>query len=167
MNHAISKKMDMVKNVFLRQRQLEEDIAFADFIFNNPDEYYEEDFAQHPMLLMEGKSRKSKNKKSSKTIARIKNNKGEFVDIKKIKQDNTSLLELPPPEDDSQLISIGNQMSIPESMRLLEKVKKGKKRFVDFINQREKCLGGDYERNNNIEFHKPKLVRKEVEEILF
>ena len=167
MNHAISKKMDMVKNVFLRQRQLEEDIAFADFIFNNPDEYYEEDFAQHPMLLMEGKSRKSKNKKSSKTIARIKNNKGEFVDIKKIKQDNTSLLELPPPEDDSQLISIGNQMSIPESLRLLEKVKKGKKRFVDFINQREKCLGGDYERNNNIEFHKPKLVRKEVEEILF
>ncbi len=167
MNHAISKKMDMVKNVFLRQRQLEEDIAFADFIFNNPDEYYEEDFAQHPMLLMEGKSRKSKSKKSSKTIARIKNNKGEFVDIKKIKQDNTSLLELPPPEDDSQLISIGNQMSIPESLRLLEKVKKGKKRFVDFINQREKCLGGDYERNNNIEFHKPKLVRKEVEEILF
>ena len=167
MNHAISKKMDMVKNVFLRQRQLEEDIAFADFIFNNPDEYYEEDFAQHPMLLMEGKSRKSKSKKSSKTIARIKNNKGEFVDIKKIKQDNTSLLELPPPEDDSQLISIGNQMSIPESLRLLEKVKKGKKRFVDFINQREKCLGGDYERNNNLEFHKPKLVRKEVEEILF
>ena len=77
------------------------------------------------------------------------------------------MLELPPPEDDSQLISIGNQMSIPESLRLLEKVKKGKKRFVDFINQREKCLGGDYERNNNIEFHKPKLVRKEVEEILF
>ena len=167
MNHAISKKMDMVKNVFLRQCQLEEDIAFADFIFNNPDEYYEEDFAQYLMLLMEGKSRKSKSKKSSKTIARIKNNKGEFVDIKKIKQDNTSLLELPPPEDDPQLISIGNQMSIPESLRLLEKVKKGKKRFVDFINQREKCLGGAYQRNNNIEFHKPKLVRKEVEEILF
>ena len=146
---------------------MEEDIAFADFIFNNPDEYYEEDFAQHPMLLVEGKSRKSKTKKSSKSIAWIKNNKGEFVDIKKIKQDNTSLLELPPPEDDSQLISIGNQMSIPESLRLLEKVKKGKKRFVDFINQREKCLSGDYERNNNIEFHKPKLVRKEVEEILF
>ena len=64
---------------------MEEDIAFADFIFNNPDKYYEEDFAQYLMLLMEGKSRKSKSKKSSKTIARIKNNKGEFVDIKKIK----------------------------------------------------------------------------------
>ena len=115
MNHAISKKMDMVKNVFLRQRQLEEDIAFADFIFNNPDEYYEEDFAQHPMLLMEGKSRKSKSKKSSKTIARIKNNKGEFVDIKKIKQDkkdDSHVLELPSPDGEENLISIGNQMTI-------------------------------------------------------
>ena len=27
--------------------------------------------------------------------------------------------------------------------------------------------GGDYERNNEIEFHKPKLVKKKVEEILF
>jgi len=37
-------------------------------------------------------------------------------------------------------------MSIPDTLRLREKGKKVKKRFVDFINQREKCLGGDYEK---------------------
>jgi len=88
---------------------------------------------------MEGNSKRKvltrKNKISNSRKCRIKNNKGEYVDIKKVKQDNTSLLELPPPEDDSQLIQIGNQNTIPESIRLLEKRKKGKKRFVDFINQ--------------------------------
>lgn len=59
-------------------------------------------------------------------------------DIKKVKQDNTFLLELPPPEDNSQLIQIGNQITIPERIRLLEKVKKRNKRFIDFISQREK-----------------------------
>ena len=165
MNSAISKKMDMVKDVFLKQKRLEEDIAFADFVFSNPD-YYEEDFS-HPMLLVEGKSRKSKKKESNKRIARIKNNKGEYVDIKKVKQDDTSLLELPPPEDDSQLITIGNQNTIPETKNLLDKIKKGKKGFKEFIKQREKSFGGDYELKNEIEYMKPKLVRKEVEEILF
>jgi len=87
-----------------------------------------------------------------KKICRIKNNKGEFVDIKKIKQDkkdDTNLLELPPPEGDENLISIGNQMTIPESLRLLERVRRGKKKFRDFISQ------------------KPKFLRKEVEEIIF
>ena len=40
-------------------------------------------------------------------------------------------------------------MTIPESLRLLEKVKRGKKKFRDFINQ------------------KPKFLRKEVEEIIY
>ena len=170
----------MVKDVFLKNKKLEEDITFAEFVVNNPeyyDEFYEEDYPQI-QLLMEGNSNRKvstrKNKISNKKTkisnsrkCRIKNNKGDYVDIKKVKQDDTSLLELPPPEDDSQLIQIGNQNTIPESIKLLEKVKKGKKRFVDFIRQREKMYGGDYVRNNEIEFHKPKLVRKEVEEILF
>ena len=165
--------MDMVKDVFLKDKKLQEDITFAEFVVNNPeyyDEFYEDDYPQL-QLLVEGNSKRKvstkKNKISNNKKCRIKNNKGEYVDIKKVKQDDTSLLELPPPEDDSQLIQIGNQNTIPESIKLLEKVKKGKKRFVDFIRQREKMYGGDYVRNNEIEFHKPKLVRKEVEEILF
>ena len=173
MKPSISRKMDMVKDVFLKDKKLQEDITFAEFVVNNPeyyDEFYEDDYPQL-QLLVEGNSKRKvstrKNKISNKKKCRIKNNKGEYVDIKKVKQDDTSLLELPPPEDDSQLIQIGNQNTIPESIKLLEKVKKGKKRFVDFIRQREKMYGGDYVRNNEIEFHKPKLVRKEVEEILF
>ena len=146
MKPSISRKMDMVKDVFLNNKRVEESIAFAEFI-DTHDEMFYDDYS-YPELLLEGNSRKKvstkKNKISNKKICRIKNNKVEYVDIKKVKQDDTSLLELPPPEGDENLISIGNQMSIPESLRLLEKVKKGKKRFVDFINQREKCLGGAY-----------------------
>ena len=40
-------------------------------------------------------------------------------------------------------------MGIPESLRLLEKVKRGKKKFKDFISQ------------------KPTFIRKKTEEILF
>ena len=173
MKPSISRKMDMVKDVFLKDKKLQEDITFAEFVVNNPkyyDEYYEEDYPQL-QLLVEGNSKTKvstrKNKISNSRKCRIKNSKGEYVDIKKVKQDNTSLLELPPPEDDSQMIQIGNHNTIPENIRLLEKVKNGKKRFVDFQKQSEKICKGDYYKNNEIEFHKPKLVRKEVEEILF
>ena len=47
---------------------------------------------------------------------------------KKLKQYDTSLVELPPPEDDSKLIQIGNQITIRESIRILEKVKKKRKK---------------------------------------
>ena len=70
-------------------------------------------------------------------------------------KDDTNLLELPPPDGDENLISIGNQMTIPESLRLLERIKRGKKKFRDFY------------RNTDTEFYKPKFVRKETEEILF
>jgi len=173
MKPSISRKMDMVKDVFLKNKKLEEDITFAEFVVNNPeyyDEFYEEDYPQI-QLLMEGNSNRKvstrKNKISNNKKCRIKNNKGEYVDIKKVKQDDTSLLELPPPEDDSQLITIGNQNTIPETKNLLDKIKKGKKGFKEFIKQREKSFGGDYELKNEIEYMKPKLVRKEVEEILF
>ena len=151
MKPSISRKMDMVKDVFLNNKRVEESIAFAEFI-DTHDEMFYDDYS-YPELLLEGNSRKKvstkKNKISNKKICRIKNNKGEYVDIKKVKQDDTSLLELPPPEGDENLITIGNQMSIPESLRLLEKVKRGKKKFKDFISQ------------------KPRLVTREKEEILY
>ena len=167
MNPSISRKMDMVKNVFLNKKRLDESLTFAEFIDNNPryfdevDEFYEEDYPQLQLLIEGNSNRKvstKKNKISNKKICRIKNNKGDFVDIKKIKQDkkdDSHVLELPPPDGDENLITIGNQMSIPESLRLLEKVKRGKKKFRDFY------------RNTDTEFFKPKFVRKETEEILF
>ena len=161
MNPSISRKMDMVKNVFLNKKRLEESLTFAEFIDNNPryfdqvDEFYEEDYPELQLLIEGNSNRKvstKKNKISNSKKCRIKNSKGEYVDIKKIKQDkkdDSHILELPPPEGDENLITIGNQMGIPESLRLLEKVKRGKKKFRDFISQ------------------KPKFLRKEVEEIIF
>jgi hypothetical protein len=161
MNPSISRKMDMVKNVFLNKKRLEESLTFAEFIDNNPryfdevDEFYEQDYPELQLLIESNSNRKvstKKNKISNKKICRIKNNKGDFVDIKKIKQDkkdDSHVLELPPPDGDENLITIGNQMSIPESLRLLEKVKRGKKKFRDFMNQ------------------KPTFIRKKTEEILF
>ena len=154
MNPSISRKMDMVKDVFLNNKRIEESIAFAEFIENH-DAIYDDDYT-YPQLLIEGNSRKKvstkKNKISNKKICRIKNNKGDFVDIKKIKQDkkdDSHVLELPSPDGEENLISIGNQMTIPESLRLLEKVKRGKKKFKDFISQ------------------KPTFIRRKTEEILF
>ena len=161
MNPSISRKMDMVKNVFLNNKRLEESLTFAEFIDNNPryfdqvDEFYEEDYPELQLLIEGNSNRKvstKKNKISNSRKCRIKNSKGEYVDIKKIKQDkkdDSHILELPPPEGDENLITIGNQMGIPESLRLLEKVKRGKKKFKDFISQ------------------KPTFIRKKTEEILF
>ena len=156
MKPSISKKMDMVKDVFLNNKRLEEHLlSVEDWILDNHSEIFIDEFIPERQLLIEGKSKK---KVSNKKICRIKNNKGEFVDIKKIKsdkKDDTNLLELPPPEGDENLISIGNQMTIPESLKLLERIKRGKKKFRDFY------------RNTDTEFYKPKFVRKETEEILF
>jgi hypothetical protein len=161
MNPSISRKMDMVKNVFLNKKRLEESLTFAEFIDKNPryfdevDEFYEQDYPELQLLIEGNSNRKvstKKNKISNKKICRIKNNKGDFVDIKKIKQDkrdDSHILELPPPDGDENLISIGNQMTIPESLKLLERIKRGKKKFRDFINQ------------------KPTFIRKKTEEILF
>ena len=156
MKPSISRKMDMVKDVFLNNKRLQEHLlSVEDLVLDNHSDIFIDEFIPERQLLIEGISKK---KVSNKKICRIKNNKGEFVDIKKIKsdkKDDTNLLELPPPEGDENLISIGNQMTIPESLRLLEKVKRGKKKFRDFY------------RNTDTEFYKPKFVRKETEEILF
>ena len=156
MKPSISRKMDMVKDVFLNNKRLEEHLlSVEDWVLDNHSDIFIDEFIPERQLLIEGKSKK---KVSNKKICRIKNNKGEFVDIKKIKsdkKDDTNLLELPPPEGDENLISIGNQMTIPESLKLLERIKRGKKKFRDFY------------RNTDTEFYKPKFVRKETEEILF
>ena len=150
MKPSISRKMDMVKDVFLNNKRLEEHLlSVEDWVLDNHSEIFIDEFIPHRQLLTEGKSKK---KVSNKKICRIKNNKGDFVDIKKIKQDKKDdfhVLELPSPDGEENLISIGNQMTIPESLRLLEKVKRGKKKFRDFINQ------------------KPTFIRKEIEEILY
>ena len=156
MKPSISRKMDMVKNVFLNNKRLQEHLlSVEDWVLDNHSDIFIDEFIPERQLLIEDKSKK---KVSNKKICRIKNNKGDFVDIKKIKQDkkdDTNLLELPPPDGDENLISIGNQMTIPESLKLLERIKRGKKKFRDFY------------RNTDTEFYKPKFVRKETEEILF
>ena len=150
MNPSISRKMDMVKDVFLNNKRLEEHLlSVEDWVLDNHSEIYIDEYIPERQLLIEGKSKK---KVSNKKICRIKNNKGDFVDIKKIKQDkkdDSHVLELPSPDGEENLISIGNQMTIPESLRLLEKVKRGKKKFKDFISQ------------------KPTFIRRKTEEILY
>ena len=130
MNPSISRKMDMVKNVFLNNKRLEEHLlSVEDWVLDNHSHVFIDEYYPERQLLIEGKSKK---KVSNKKICRIKNNKGDFVDIKKIKndkKDDTNLLELPPPKGDENLVSIGNQMTIPESMRILEKVKKRKEKI--------------------------------------
>ncbi len=46
------------------------------------------------------------------------------------------MLELPPPEGDENLITIGNQMSIPECLNLYRKAKRGKKTLKEFISSK-------------------------------
>ena len=133
MKSTISKKMDMVKNVFLNNKRLEEQLVSVNsFMLDNPHEIVLDDYYPERQLLNEGKSKK---KVSNKKICRIKNNKGEFVDIRKIKKDDkddSHLLELPPPDGDENLITIGNQMSIPETLNLLKRIKRGRVSFSDF-----------------------------------
>ena len=156
MKPSISRKMDMVKDVFLNNKRLQEHLlSVEDWVLDNHSEIFIDEYYPEREILMEGKSKK---KVSNSGKCRIKNSKGEYVDIKRIRKDDkddTNLLELPPPDGDENLISFGNQMTIPESLRLLEKVKRGKKKFRDFY------------RNTDTEFYKPKFVRKETEEILF
>ena len=150
MKPSISRKMDMVKDVFLNNKRLEEHLlSVEDWVLDNHSHVFIDEYYPERQLLIEGKSKK---KVSNKKICRIKNNKGEFVDIKKIrndKKDDSHVLELPSPDGEENLISIGNQMTIPESLRLLEKVKRGKKKFKDFISQ------------------KPTFIRRKTEEILY
>ena len=131
----------MVKNVFLNNKRLEEQLVSVNsFMMDNPHEIVLDDYYPERQLLNEGKSKK---KVSNKKICRIKNNKGEFVDIRKIKKDDkddSHLLELPPPDGDENLITIGNQMSIPETLNLLKRIKRGRVSFSDFVRKSEESF---------------------------
>ena len=141
MNPSISRKLDMVKDVFLNNKRLEEQLVSVNsFMLDNPHEIVLDDYYPERQLLNEGKSKK---KVSNKKICRIKNNKGEFVDIRKIKKDDkddSHLLELPPPDGDENLITIGNQMSIPETLNLLKRIKRGRVSFSDFVRKSEESF---------------------------
>ena len=69
-------------------------------------------------------------------IYRIKNNNGDFVDIKKVKQDKkdgSHILEFPPSDGEENLLIISNQMRIPDSLNLYRKSKKGKETLKEFL----------------------------------
>ena len=81
MKPSISRKMDMVKNVFLNNKRLEEHLlSVEDWVLDNHSDIFIDEFIPERQLLIEDKSKK---KVSNKKICRIKNNKGEFVDLKK------------------------------------------------------------------------------------
>ena len=141
MKPSISRKMDMVKDVFLNNKRLEEHLlSVEDWVLDNHSHVFIDEYYPERQLLIEGKSKK---KVSNKKICRIKNNKGEFVDIRKIKKDDkddSHLLELPPPDGDENLITIGNQMSIPETLNLLKRIKRGRVSFSDFVRKSEESF---------------------------
>ena len=129
-SHAISRKVDMVRDV------IREDKRFKDFIetFDDYEHYPEEYEDTYPQLLIEKKS----NKKSNKKI-RIKNNKGDFVDIDKLKNDS-QIVELTPQEDDSNLIPIGTSTQWQEGIAYLKKVRKGRIKFKEFVAKNHRAL---------------------------
>ena len=137
MKPAISRKVDMVCEVFRNNKNLRnllENIVYLQY--NQSEQIYNDAL---PQLLVEKKSKRYKKNQSTQKI-RIKNNKGNFVDIEKIKLDNSDILELSPQEDNSNLISIGGLSGWNEGVKLLEKIKKGKVKFKKFIQEKEKSI---------------------------
>ena len=137
MKPAISRKVDMVCEVFRNNKNLRnllENIVYLQY--NQSEQIYNDVL---PQLLVEKKSKRYKKNQSTQKI-RIKNNKGNFVDIEKIKLDNSDILELSPQEDNSNLISIGGLSGWNEGVKLLEKIRKGKVKFKKFIQEKEKSI---------------------------
>ena len=130
MNSKISKKMDKVKEVSLRDR-LRSDILQ---LFEG-DHYFDDGKLKsgtpNLQLLSENK-KKTKKYKGSKV--RIKNNKGDFVDIGRQKNDipDSGMIEVQP-DDSSKLIQIGGLCGWDEGRQIIQKLKKGKKSFRDFM----------------------------------
>ena len=137
MKPAISRKVDMVCEVFRNNKNLRnllENIVYLQY--NQSEQIYNDAL---PQLLVEKKSKRYKKNQSTQKI-RIKNNKGNFIDIEKIKLDNSDILELSPQEDNSNLISIGGLSGWNEGVKLLEKIRKGKVKFKKFIQEKEKSI---------------------------
>ena len=130
MNPRISKKMDMVKEVFLRDRLRSNvlQILEGDYYF---DDGKLKSGTPNLQLLTENKKRTRKYKGSK---VRIKNNKGEFVDIGRQKNDipDSGMIEVQP-DDSSKLIQIGGLCGWDEGRQIVQKFKKGKRSFRDFM----------------------------------
>ena len=133
MNPKISKKMDMVKEVFLRNK------LHTDILQLLEGDYYFDDGklrsgTPNLQLLSENKKRTKKYKGSK---VRIKNNKGEFVDIGRQKNDipDSGMIEVQP-DDSSKLIQIGGLCGWDEGRQIVQKFKKGKRSFRDFQGRR-------------------------------
>ena len=142
MNPKISKKMDMVKEVFLRNK------LHSDILQLLESDYYFDDGklksgTPNLQLLTENKKRTKKYKGSK---VRIKNNKGEFVDIGRQKNDipDSGMIEVQP-DDSSKLIQIGGLCGWDEGRQIVQKFKKGKRSFRDFT---KRTLGIDRSSKN-------------------
>ena len=133
MNSKISKKMDMVKEVFLRDKLRRDvlELLEGDYYF---DDGKLKSGSPNLQLLTENKKRTKKYKGSK---VRIKNNKGDFVDIGKQKNDepHSGMVEFPP-DDSSKLIQVGGLSGWEEGRQIITKFKKGKKCFKDFQGRR-------------------------------
>ena len=130
MNPKISKNMDMVKEVFLRNK------LHSDILQLLESDYYFDDGklksgTPNLQLLTENKKRTRKYKGSK---VRIKNNKGDFVDIGRQKNDipDSGMIEVQP-DDSSKLIQIGGLCGWDEGRQIVQKFKKGKRSFRDFM----------------------------------
>ena len=133
MNPKISKKMDMVKEVFLRNK------FDSDILQLLESDYYFDDGklksgTPNLQLLTENKKRTKKYKGSK---VRIKNNKGDFVDIGRQKNDipDSGMIEVQP-DDSSKLIQIGGLCGWDEGRQIITKFKRGKKSFRDFMGRK-------------------------------
>ena len=136
MNPRISKKMDMVKEVFLRDRLRSNVLQILE------GDYYFDDGklkSGTPNLQLLSESKKKKKKYKPTKVVRIKNNKGDFVDIGKQKNEepHSGMVEFEP-DDNSKLIQIGGLSGWDEGREILRKYKRGKKRFRDFQEHRSR-----------------------------
>ena len=135
MNPKISRKMDMVCEVFRRDKYRSNILRLLEEEWFHPLTRMEDYTTDEIYLLTESnKQKKYKGKK-----VRIKNNKGDFVDIGKQKNDepHSGMVEFPP-DDNSKLIQIGGLSGWDEGREILRKYKRGKKRFRDFQEHRSR-----------------------------
>ena len=130
MNPKNSNKMDMFKEVFLRNCLRSDILQLL-----QGDHYFDDSKLKsgtpNLQLLTENKKRTKKYKGSK---VRIKNNKGEFVDIGRQKNDipDSGMIEVQP-DNSSKLIQIGGLCGWDEGRQIVQKFKKGKRSFRDFM----------------------------------
>ena len=138
MNSKISKKKDKVKEVFLRNK------LHTDILQLLEGDYYFDDGKLRsgtPNLQLLSENKKRTKKYNGKKV-RIKNNKGDFVDIGRRKNDipDSGMIEVQP-DDSSKLIQIGGLCGWDEGRQIVQKFKKGKRSFRDFMGRKLRSDG--------------------------